>query len=107
MSRELKYRSGSIPIGSQGDQSGFPWRPRSGRAAAGLKGIAIVLADGIFEPGQPDRGRVRGQGFLTDYYCTSLVGEDLGATRAGGHQLLAARADEGSQHADMDKATSA
>ena len=60
-----------------------------------LKGIAIVLADGI---SSSNVSRVASEsavkGFLTDYYCTSeiLVGADVGAARAGGDQFLAALA---------------
>ena len=37
-----------------------------------LKGIAIVLADGIStQQGQPGRRESAVKGFLTDYYCTS------------------------------------
>ena len=61
-----------------------------------LKGIAIVLADGISSSErQPDRERVDGQG-LPDrllLHVGILVGEDLGAARDRGDQLLAAFAD--------------
>ena len=61
-----------------------------------LKGIAIVLADGI---SSSNVSRIASEsavkGFLTDYYCTSESWsvQDLGAARAGGDQFLAALAD--------------
>ena len=63
----------------------------------GLKGIAIVLADGI---SSSSVSRIAAEsavkGFLTDYYCTSEAWsvKTSAAARAGGHQFLAARADQ-------------
>ena len=72
-----------------------------------LKGIAIVLADGIVEQQcQPGRGRVRGQGIPDRLllHLGILVGADLGAAGAGGDQFLAARADPQSQYSyDRDR----
>ena len=72
-----------------------------------LKGIAVVLADGISSSErQPGRQRVGGQG-LPDrllLHLGILVGEDLGAARARRDQLLAACADARSQYAyDKDR----
>ena len=61
-----------------------------------LKGISVVLADGIcYEQGQPGRRGIGGQG-ISDrllLHLGILVGAHLGAARAGGDQFLAAFAD--------------
>ena len=58
-----------------------------------LKGIAVVIADGI---SSSDVSHIASElavkSFLTDYYCTSeiLVGKDIRPARAGRSQRLAA-----------------
>ena len=61
-----------------------------------LKGISIVLADGIStQQGQPGRRGIGGQGVFDRLllHLGILVGAHLGAARAGGDQFLAAFAD--------------
>ena len=72
-----------------------------------LKGIAIVLADGISSSSVSRvASEVGGQG-ISDrllLHLGILVGADLGAARAGGDQFLAAFADRRSQYAyDKDR----
>ena len=62
----------------------------------GLKGIAIVLADGISRSrsaGSPAESAVKSFLDRLLLHLGILVGEDVGAARAGGDQFLAACAD--------------
>ena len=58
-----------------------------------LKGIAIVMADGISSSSVSQVASESAvKSFLTDYYCTSevMVGEDVGPAGVGGNQRMAA-----------------
>ena len=97
MSRELKLSIGQhSDKGRKQTNQDFYGALIPEEPLLGLKGIAIVLADGISTSSvSPVASESAVKGFLTDYYCTSevMVRQNLGATRDRRDQFLAACAD--------------